>query len=88
MRGRVLARLRSRRPAGDVETMAALLHVSPRTLQRKLGAERTTFRDVVEAARRDLTIELLDGDAPLEQVARAVGLSGPSALVRAFRQLS
>lgn len=86
VRGRVLARLRARRPVSDVETMAALMHVSPRTLQRKLGAERTSFRDVVEEARRDLTIELLDGDAPLEQVARAVGLSGPSALVRAFRR--
>jgi AraC-like DNA-binding protein len=86
VRGRVLGLLRARRAAGDVETMAALLHVSPRTLQRRLGAERTSFRDVVEEARRDLTLELLDGDAPLEQVARAVGLSGPSALVRAFRR--
>jgi len=86
VRGRVLARLRARRPAGEVDTIAAEMHVSPRTLQRRLGVERTSFRHVVEEARRDLAVELLDGDAPLDRVARAVGFSATSALVRAFRR--
>ncbi len=86
VRSRVLARLRARRPVGAVDTIAAEMHVSSRTLQRRLGIEQTSFSRVVEEARRDLAVELLDGDAPLDRVARAVGFLGTSALVRAFKR--
>lgn len=86
VRSRVLVRLRAREPVGDVDAIAAALHVSVRTLQRRLGAEGTSFRDVVEGARRDLAIELLEGGAPVATVARAVGFSETSALVRAYRR--
>jgi AraC-like DNA-binding protein len=86
VRGRVLARLRARRPPGDVDAIAAELHVSTRTLQRRLAVERTTFSRVVEEARCTLAIELLDGDAKVDRVAAAVGFSGTSALARAFKR--
>jgi AraC-like DNA-binding protein len=86
VRGRVLVRLRAKRPAGEVDAVAAELHVSARTLQRRLTAERTNFSRVVEEARRDLAVELLAGDATLDRVAAAVGFSGTSALVRAFKR--
>src|SRR5262249_28789774 len=41
VRGRVLVRLRARRPAGDVDAIAAELHVGVRTLQRRLADEGT-----------------------------------------------
>jgi AraC-like DNA-binding protein len=86
VRSRVLLRLRARRPVSDVDALAAEIHLSARTLQRRLGAEGTSFSAVVEGVRRDLTIELLDGEVTLAQVARAVGFSGTSALVRAFKR--
>jgi len=86
VRARVLARLRANRTMGDVDEIAAELHLSARTLQRRLGAERASFTAVVEEARRDLAVELVEEGATLERVARAVGFSGTSALVRAFRR--
>jgi AraC-like DNA-binding protein len=86
VRGRVMLRLRARRPVGDVDAIAAELHLGARTLQRRLADERTRFSSVVDEARRDLAIELLDGDATLEHVAEAVGFADISVLVRAFRR--
>lgn len=70
----------------DVATIASELHVSVRTLQRRLGEEGTRFSDVLDMARRDLALELLADGATLERTARAVGLSGARALIRATRR--
>ena len=86
VRGRVLVHLRAKRSVADVDTIAAEMHVSARTLQRRLADERTTFSAVADQARRDLAVELVDGDAPLERVAAAVGFADASVLVRAFRR--
>ena len=86
MRGRVLARLRARRPAPDVDAIAAELHVGARTLQRRLADEGTSFTDVVDETPRDIAPELLDGDATLDRIAAAVGFLDSSVLVRAFRR--
>jgi AraC-like DNA-binding protein len=86
VRSRVVVRLRAREPVTDVDAVAAELHLSVRTLQRRLGAERTSFSEVVEAARRDLAIELLDAGMSLAEVARAVGFSDASVLVRAYKR--
>jgi AraC-like DNA-binding protein len=86
VRGRVLRRLRAGRPIGDVDAIAAELHLGARTLQRRLADERTRFSTVVDEARRDLALEMLDDDATLERVAAAVGFADTSVLVRAFRR--
>jgi len=86
VRGRVLLRLRARRPPGDVDAIAAELHLGARTLQRRLADEHTSFSAVVDEARRDLVIEMLDEGATLERVAAAVGFADTSVLVRAFRR--
>jgi AraC-like DNA-binding protein len=88
MAGEVRARLRDGRRCRscDVSTMASELHVSVRTLQRRLGEEGTRFSDVVDMARRDLALELLADGATVERTARAVGLSGPRALIRATKR--
>lgn len=55
--------------------VAALLAVSPRTLQRRLAAEGTRYSAVLDAARRDLAARLLtDTDIPLYQIASAIAL--------------
>jgi AraC-like DNA-binding protein len=86
--GEVRARLRDgqRCRTCDVSTIAAELHVSVRTLQRRLGEEGTRFSDVLDGTRRDVALELLAQGATLERAARAVGLSGTRALIRATRR--
>jgi AraC-like DNA-binding protein len=88
MAGEVRARLRDGRRCRscDVGIIASELHVSVRTLQRRLGEEGTRFRDVLDAVRRDVALALLADGAGLEAVARAVGFSGPRALIRATRR--
>ena len=78
MTAEVRARLRDGRRCRtcDIATIASELHVSVRTLQRRLGEEGTRFSDVLDMARRDVALELLAEGATLERTARAVGLSG------------
>lgn len=86
--GEVRARLRDgpRCRTADVATIASELHLSVRTLQRRLGEEGTRFSDLADMVRRDVALELLADGATLERTARAVGLSGRHALIRATRR--
>lgn len=70
-----------------IEAVARWLGMHPRTLQRHLAAEGTTFESVVDDARRDAVHRLLTrSDLPLAQITRMVGLSEQSALTRASRR--
>lgn len=74
-------------PRGDatIELAAEALGKSPRSLQRKLKEEATTFSDVVDELRCDRARELLgDRDASLAEIALRVGFSDQSAFHRAF----
>jgi len=86
VRSRILSRMRTRRNDASVEGIAAEMHVSPRTLQRRLEAERSSFSSVLEEAQRDRCLELLGGNSSLEEIGAAVGLSGSRALARAFKR--
>lgn len=70
----------------SAEGLAALLHMSPRTLHRQLreeGASLQALKDEVRGARaREL---LLRSARPLKQVASAVGFRNEKSFIRAFR---
>jgi AraC-like DNA-binding protein len=67
--------------------VAAELHMSPRSLQRKLSAENTTFRKLVEAVRQELAESYLaDGNTPLMEISYLLGFSAQSAFSRAFKR--
>jgi AraC-like DNA-binding protein len=70
----------------SAEELAALLHVSPRTLHRQLkekGTSLQTLKDEVRHGRaRDL---LLRTTRPIKQVAEAVGFQNEKSFIRAFR---
>ncbi len=70
----------------SAEGLAALLHMSPRTLHRQLreeGASLQALKDEVRGARaRDL---LLRSARPLKQIASAVGFRNEKSFIRAFR---
>ena len=86
VRSRILARMRTKKADSTVEAIAAEMHVSPRTLQRRLENEKSSFSSVLEQAQRDRCLELLAGTATLDEIGAAVGLSGSRALSRAFKR--
>ncbi|MFI8364258.1 AraC family transcriptional regulator ligand-binding domain-containing protein [Streptomyces sp. NPDC085612] len=67
------------------EGPARELSLSVRSLRRALHAEGTSWRSLLDAARHDRARRLLETTAlPLDRIAPLVGLSGATALVRAF----
>jgi AraC-like DNA-binding protein len=72
------------RSAADV---AKALHVSVRTLQRKLAAAGTTFREVSEAVSAQIAVKhLANPRTSIDEVAFLLGFSDPSSFNRAFRR--
>jgi AraC-like DNA-binding protein len=73
--------------APDVGSVARLLSVHPRTLQRQLAAEGTAFGTILDEVRRQQAHRYLTTtDMPLTQVAALLGLSEQSALTRCCRR--
>ena len=67
---------------GDV---AARLHLSPRTVHRRLEDEGSSFRIIKEALRRDMALaRLAKTSDPIAQVAADLGYADTSAFYRAF----
>ncbi|MCC5857500.1 MAG: AraC family transcriptional regulator [Ectothiorhodospiraceae bacterium] len=70
-----------------LERVARKLHMSPRTLHRRLAAEGTGFRQLVTTLRRELAEHHLnDPGLSVAQVAFLLGYSEPSAFHRAFKR--
>ncbi len=69
------------------EQAARRLGTSPRTLARRLQAEGSSFRDVLEAVRQQLARAWLsDPGVALHEIAYLLGYSEPSAFHRSFRR--
>jgi AraC-like DNA-binding protein len=86
---RVRAAVQESLGTGPIEThaIASLLAMHPRTLQRRLEAEGTTFGAVVDDVRRHAARRLLTTtDLPIGQVASMLGFAEQSALSRAARR--
>jgi AraC-like DNA-binding protein len=76
-------------PAGEVSLseVAAALHMSARSLQRRLGDEGTSFDAVLDELRHDLALRYLaDPKIAIAEVAYLLGFSEPSSFHRAFRR--
>jgi AraC-like DNA-binding protein len=67
---------------GDV---AAELHLSARSLTRKLAVHGTSFATLLEEARRDKALLLLQSDLSIAEISERLGYSTPPNFVRAFR---
>jgi AraC-like DNA-binding protein len=63
------------------------LHVSPRTLQRRLADEDTGFQAIVDDVRREYALRYLrESDLPMRQISDRLGYSEPSAFFRAVKR--
>lgn len=73
--------------AFDLGAVARRMAVSRRTLQRRSLEEGTSFRDLIDAARRDVALaELSRGASTVTDLAFLLGFSEHSAFSRAFRR--
>ncbi len=64
---------------------ASLLHMSSRTLQRKLAEAGTSYKSLVDETRKDLALRYIaDPDRSVTDITFSLGFAGPSSLTRAF----
>jgi AraC-like DNA-binding protein len=71
----------------SAERMAQNAGVTLRTLQRRLAAQGTSFRALVEDVRRSVALERIsDGREALSEIAVRLGYSSPASLSRAVRK--
>ena len=76
-------------PSGEAsaEETAKQLHMSPRTLQRKLAEAQTTYVQLVDDTRKDLALRYIeDPRRSITDITFSLGFSQPSAFTRAFRR--
>jgi AraC-like DNA-binding protein len=70
-----------------LEQIAPRLHMSPRTLHRRLEDEGTSFRQVLSEVRRELASRhLMERRLAIGEIAFLLGFSEPSAFHRAFKR--
>jgi AraC-like DNA-binding protein len=73
--------------APEIADVASELAMSMRTLARRLEAEGTTFRDIVDDVRRTLAVEHVGSrDVGFSELAYRLGFSHVAAFHRAFRR--
>lgn len=69
----------------EMATTAAALRMTPRTLNRRLEEEGSSFRAIRDALRRDLALSrIAKARQPLADLAADLGYADPSAFYRAF----
>jgi AraC-like DNA-binding protein len=72
----------------DIEELARILAIGPRTLQRRLADAGTSYRDIVARIRVERALELLqETDIPILDISDELGYSAPTHFARAFRRV-
>jgi AraC-like DNA-binding protein len=85
VRANIIEQLPSGTP--NQESIAEALHVSLRSLQRKLKDEEITFKVLLEDIRRELAMQYIrETHRPLGEISYLLGFSEPSSFTRAFRR--
>ena len=73
----------------QLETIALALNITPRTLQRKLQEENTTFRELSDVIKFELSSTLLKhNELSVAEIAYKLGYTDPGTFRKAFKQWS
>lgn len=72
--------------AAAIEQIAATLHMTPRTLQRKLADEGVRFIALRDQVRQQRACQLLDSDLPYADIAEQLGFADVANFYHAFRR--
>lgn len=71
----------------ELGSVAKSLTMSPRTLQRRLREEETSFAELLDHFRHQMSLQLLqDRELAIYEIAYLLGYSEPSTFYRAFRR--
>lgn len=65
---------------------ARVLGVSPRTMQRRLRTDGTSFGELIDALRREMATKYLDERVPVSEISWLLGYAEPSAFHHAFKR--
>ena len=89
--GRITRRVERALPRAEggfrtIAEVAKALHLSTRTLKRRLAEEGTTFSALLEQVRRDRALVLLRDELGLDEIAARLGYSDAANFSRAFRR--
>jgi AraC-like DNA-binding protein len=69
------------------DAIAAALHLSSRSLQRRLADENTSYKQLLDATRRELALSYLkDNRYSVSEITYVLGFSDLSSFTRAFRR--
>jgi AraC-like DNA-binding protein len=74
--------------SGDIHisTVAKKLALSSRSLQRKLLAQGTSYRELLDHTRYELSTDLLRQQVDVQEITFSLGFSEPGAFYRAFKK--
>lgn len=79
--------LQEQRPFPALNEVAAMFHLTPRTLHRRLLDEGTSFNEILEQVRHVLAVEYLKaGQLDMQEIAWQLGYSDLSNFRRAFKR--
>ncbi|HEY0915864.1 MAG TPA: AraC family transcriptional regulator [Solimonas sp.] len=71
----------------DIQRIADGLHLSPRSMRRRLEEEGTSFRALLDEVRQTLAEEMLStGRIKLSEIALRLGYSEPASFIHAFKR--
>ena len=70
------------RGQSSIEGVASVLHMTPRTLQRRLQDDDTTFRTLMDETRRSILVDCVERNQTFDQIMRHAGYTN----VRSFRR--
>lgn len=75
-------------PKGNssIEGVASALHMTPRTLQRRLHEDGTTFRVLVDAVRKSILLECFERNQTTDEVMRHAGYTNARSFRRALKR--
>lgn len=69
-----------------IDELAAMFHMTSRTLHRRLSEERTSFQEIKDRVRRDRAIHQLSHEGKrVSEISRDLGFSDTAAFSRAFK---
>jgi len=81
-------RIRTLLPRGksSIEEVASALHMTPRTLQRRLQEDGTTFRVLADVVRKSILVECVERNQTPDEIMRHAGFTNPRSFRRAVKR--
>jgi len=74
------------RGQSSIEAVASALHMTPRTLQRRLREDDTTFRVLVDSVRKSILLDCFERNQTHDETMRHAGYTNPRSFRRALKR--